>query len=727
MRILKLIFLCSLIFSTFCFGNEQKNILIINSYYKGFQYGDEIVKAIEKRFSYKTKIYTNIVYLEKDKLNKKGYLKSFSKKIEENKYDLVITIDKLAYRFILEKYNLFFTKEKVLALALKGVNKEEIRNSSLKNKISFLFKKNDLIENINIISRIAAPNLKNIFIVNDRRLGEDKRLENFIQNYKSRYKLHYKKPKDLKELKSFFDYIPYNSVILFLKFFEDENGHFIENIDIENLILESKTPVFVTDSLFLKRGAVGGKVINLSDYASESAKLALEIIDEDKRVTRQSNDYKYIFDEQKIKQFYLSISRVNEKYELVNESFTFFDKYRAFIDFVFVIVPIFILLIIGLIDNIYMRKKFEKALLQRLEFDSVLLNAVETPIFWQDDKGHIVDANVEFCTLLNLKYEELYGKKLTDFVLNKNVKKVLKILRKYNVDNKKSLEFIFSDKENNKRVFFIKRAKYNDKKTKTSGLVTIFTDVTAERKFAESQRRSQQFFLQQSKLAEIGEVFSSIAHQWKAPLVEITTIAQEIFYSSNNKNRNEDESYVKDIMVQVKYMNDTINDFQDFMKPSNKMIVFNIEEAIFSLLKIVEHNIRFNYIDININIKEGTNVYIKGYRNEFMQSFLNIINNAKDELVKKDFKERNITIDIYNKQERLIIHIRDNAGGIKKKDMDSVFKPYYSTKEQGSGIGLYMAKVIIEDKMNGKISVNNVEGGACFTIKLEQKNENISS
>jgi signal transduction histidine kinase len=171
-------------------------------------------------------------------------------------------------------------------------------------------------------------------------------------------------------------------------------------------------------------------------------------------------------------------------------------------------------------------------------------------------------------------------------------------------------------------------------------------------------------------------------------------------------------------------MNDTINDFKEFIKPSNKKTIFDVHEAISSLLKIVEHNIRFNYIKININLKTNTNVMVYGYRNEFMQSLLNIINNAKDELVKKDFNNRNINIEIFNDQDKLLITIKDNAGGINEKDMENIFNPYYSTKEDGSGIGLYMTKVIIEDKMNGKIQVKNTKVGACFTIILEQNHEN---
>ena len=294
----------------------------------------------------------------------------------------------------------------------------------------------------------------------------------------------------------------------------------------------------------------------------------------------------------------------------------------------------------------------------------------------------------------------------------------MNMLEKFQLNKEKNNQFKFKISKNDVKIFFIKQANYCDSKTKKSGVVTIFTDITKEKEKEKEKQKNEEFVIQQSKLAEVGEIFSSIAHQWKSPLVEITTIAQESFYNSNSTLK-EDESYVNDIMTQVNYMTNTINDFQNFIIPSNEKQKFNILDAINSMLEIVNHNIKYNYININIEVKENTNLFINGYRNEFMQSFLNIINNAKDELIKIDIKNRNINISMFNKENKIIIKIDDNAGGINSENIDKVFESYYSTKQDGHGIGLYMAKMIIEDKMNGKLSVKNLKEGASFEIKLE--------
>ncbi len=156
-------------------------------------------------------------------------------------------------------------------------------------------------------------------------------------------------------------------------------------------------------------------------------------------------------------------------------------------------------------------------------------------------------------------------------------------------------------------------------------------------------------------------------------------------------------------MKQVNYMTDTINDFQKFIMPSNEKVEFNIEETIESMLEIVNHNMKYNNIKISVDVKEGTKLDILGFKNEFMQSFLNIINNAKDALKNNDYKNRKIDIKVFNEEEKLVITIEDNAGGIDSQNIHKIFKPYYTTKKSGHGIGLYMSKMIIEDKMGGKI------------------------
>ena len=720
---MKKLILISILFTTFLYSNSS--ILIINSYHKGYAWSDNIIKGIEKTLYKNPTIDINILYMNTKQITSSLYyerLKDLYKiQLKNRKYDLVLTIDRFAYDFVIKNYNDFFTYENILSVGNENFNKKKLKKYNLEDKVSALLEKRDLKTNIKLIETII-PNIEKIYIINDKSQNAkhtEPLIKNLFDNFKGKYKLIYLRENNLENLKKRFSKFDENIALLFIRFYKNSNGELNNNQEIASFIKNANVPIFITDSIFDKKGALGGKIIELEKFGNTAGQMAFDILKNKSHIIKISNDFSYVFDASKLNEFSLSLNQINENYKIVNKQMTFFDKNRGFINFVFTISPFLIVLIIVLLHSMYLRKNTERKLKQRMEFDNVLLNAIESPIFWQDDKGIIIDSNAKFCNFINVTMKKVYGNKLNDFKNSKSIQ-IYKALENFKLDKEKNNQFSFEISKNDIKTFFIKQANYCDSKTKKTGIVTIFTDVTKEKEIEEEKKKNEEFIIQQSKLAELGEIFSSIAHQWKSPLVEITTIAQESFYNNKaNINLREDESYVKDIMTQVNYMTNTINDFQEFIKPSNKEQTFNIIETINSMLEIVSHNIKYNYINIRIDVKENTNLNVNGFRNEFMQSFLNIINNAKDELLKIDIKNRNINILIYNINKQLIIKINDNAGGINIKNINDIFKVYYSTKENGHGIGLYMAKMIIEDKMNGKLNVQNLKDGASFEIILD--------
>jgi signal transduction histidine kinase/ABC-type uncharacterized transport system substrate-binding protein len=729
----KLIFL--LIFPIFLFANSK--ILIINSYHKGYEFSDSIVKGIEEVVYPYTNIDINTLYMDSKRVTSKEYFtnleKLYSVQLKNREYDLIVAIDRFAYDFVLDVHEKFFKDKPVLAVGIENFYEEKAIKYGVKDKVSALLERRDLKSNVKVIKKLI-PRLQKLYIINDKSenaLHTEPLIQELFKDFNDAYELIYLKEDDLESLKEKFQVEDENSAALFIRFYKNKDGKLNNNREIENFIDNSKIPIFITDSIFIKKGAVGGRIVDLYRFGKTSGEMALDILYGKEHKVVIFKDLNYVFDLKKLEQFILPVSVLDVDYEIVNKRETFYDKNRGFIEVVFKLIPLLLFLILGLIHNIYKRKQTEKELRQRIDFDAVLLNAIDSPIFWQDEKGFIVDSNSQFCSLLKLKCDqiygcdEIYGKKLEDFSSNPNVLLIIDVLEKYKQNKKENYEFKFYDLRGEKKFYLLKQEKFEDKKSKTEGTVTIFTDVTKEREIAMEKQRSRQFVIQQSKLAEIGEVFSSIAHQWKSPLIEITAIAQELFYTRKcdgcNKNEKEDESFVKDIMNQVTYMTNTINDFQKFIMPSNKKKEFNIYDAVKSVLEIINHNIKYNNIKIKIDVKEGTDLIVNGYKNEIMQSFLNIVNNAKDALLEKnDYKNRNIEIKLFNENKYLVITINDNAGGIDEKSISDIFNPYFTTKENGHGIGLYMSKVIIEDKMGGSISVRNVENGAMFTIRLDQ-------
>ena len=239
----------------------------------------------------------------------------------------------------------------------------------------------------------------------------------------------------------------------------------------------------------------------------------------------------------------------------------------------------------------------------------------------------------------------------------------------------------------------------------------------------------ERLLIQQSKMAVMGEMIGNIAHQWKQPLSTISTISTGIKFQNemNCLNDHDITLGMDNINGSVQYLSQTIDDFRNFFKPNKTKTNFNILDALENTIKLMGSQFKNNNIEL---IKNINNAELYGYYNELLQVLINILKNAKDELIKLDTNKRRIIfIDTYTDKSNLIIKIRDNANGIPSDIIEKIFDPYFTTKEndEGTGIGLYMCKQII-DGMTGKIQVINVEYeyeaqryyGAEFIISMEK-------
>ncbi len=240
------------------------------------------------------------------------------------------------------------------------------------------------------------------------------------------------------------------------------------------------------------------------------------------------------------------------------------------------------------------------------------------------------------------------------------------------------------------------------------------------KKQVEEIRRKNNLLIQQSKMASMGEMIGNIAHQWRQPLNAVGLAIQKIKIY-HEEDMLTDENLTKTVNKSKKLidnMSSTIDDFRNFFKINKIKIEFNIKNSVDETLALISANI--GYYNISVDIKIDKNIKYFGYKNELEQVFLNIINNAKDALIQNSVDNAKITIKVLSKDDVLSINIYDNAGGIPQDIIDKVFDPYFTTKEQGkgTGIGLYMSKMIIEGSMNGELSVKNYDNGSCFTIKL---------
>jgi C4-dicarboxylate-specific signal transduction histidine kinase len=165
-------------------------------------------------------------------------------------------------------------------------------------------------------------------------------------------------------------------------------------------------------------------------------------------------------------------------------------------------------------------------------------------------------------------------------------------------------------------------------------------------------------------------------------------------------------------------MSQTIDDFRYFFRQDKEKTCFSVDQALTKAVDFISPSM----IDkgISISITEKTDVTVFGYSNEYAQVLLNILGNAKDVLVERNVAEPRIDISITQADNRSVVTISDNGGGISNDILPRIFDPYFTTKEktQGTGIGLYMSKIIIEQNMEGSLTAENVEGGVAFRIEV---------
>lgn len=209
-------------------------------------------------------------------------------------------------------------------------------------------------------------------------------------------------------------------------------------------------------------------------------------------------------------------------------------------------------------------------------------------------------------------------------------------------------------------------------------------------------------------------MINNIAHQWRQPLTHLSFINMDLeLASSENKLAS---SYLvrklHESNQQIEFMSHTIDNFRDFYKPNKEKEHFYLSESITQALAIMKPLLHKHKITLRFNIIVDKETY--AYKNELAQVMLNLITNAKDALLLNEVQNPYIEI----KLDKNTITIEDNAEGIDQNVIDDVFNPYFTTKEKGSGIGLYMSKMIVESHFKGKISVENSRNGACFKIIL---------
>ncbi len=249
----------------------------------------------------------------------------------------------------------------------------------------------------------------------------------------------------------------------------------------------------------------------------------------------------------------------------------------------------------------------------------------------------------------------------------------------------------------------------------------VYIDLFEEQKKTHNEIiKKDEILIHQSKMATMGEMIGVIAHQLKQPLNNLSLYCADVKDSYTYDEINDEfvNEFDKNTKEQISFMTETINDFLNFFNPKKERKEFLIKESLNKTLEILKKQLENENIKINLNLGNETAF---GVESELEQVFLNLITNSKEEFVNKGIENREINITSLTKDNYSITILEDNAGGIKEENLDKIFDPYYTTKEQGTGTGLYMVKLVIKSSFHGDLKIQNSIYGAKFIIVIPNK------
>jgi len=363
-------------------------------------------------------------------------------------------------------------------------------------------------------------------------------------------------------------------------------------------------------------------------------------------------------------------------------------------------------------------KKREISLQKSVESFEAMLNSTMEAILLHEE-GICIDVNEVAVKLLGFNTKkEMVGQKVLNFVAPSSTQVVKsKMLINYEAYE---IEMMKHDGSHFEALVQGKFIEVNNKVAKVFAIIDI-TEV----------KEKDKLLFQQSKMASMGEMIGNIAHQWRQPLSTISTASSGMKFQKEFGDLSDEDfiSCIDAIVKSTKYLSSTIDDFRNFFKTDKEMKRFNLCDAIEKSLNLMESSMKSNFIHIEKDLDKE--IFIYGYKNEFIQAYMNILSNSKDALSSKEMndEEKVIFVAAKKNKDNVILSTHDNAGGVPGNIIAKIFEPYFTTKHksQGTGIGLYMTHEIITQHMNGELKVFNEVfdykskqyEGAKFTISLK--------
>lgn len=358
--------------------------------------------------------------------------------------------------------------------------------------------------------------------------------------------------------------------------------------------------------------------------------------------------------------------------------------------------------------------KISKEVAHRQESESFfekIFSTANLGICLTDIQGRFVAVNPTYCSIYGYREEELIGNFFTMVVPDEHKVAMQQLHDDFLLHQKEELanewEVIRKD---GKRIHIYASAGILKSIVGGPYKITTISDMTQMVESRKLQKEQESLLIQQSKLAAMGEMLGHIAHQWRQPLNVINCTTLDIKLKKDMQALSDEGLHTSLLSIEslTDQMSQTINDFMDFYKPDKQKREFSLYESVLNAYKIIAAQLKSYNIIPSIHIDPAIKLY--GPSGEFGQVILNLLGNAKDAFIMQKSKNRQLCIVAREDEERVIVCVEDNAGGIDDSIIDKIFEPYFTTKVHtgGTGIGLYMSSMIVRQSFGGSICVESI-------------------
>lgn len=518
--------------------------------------------------------------------------------------------------------------------------------------------------------------------------------------------------------------------------------------DLDSNVISIATPLFVNDKLY----AVLSSDIKIDDFRHDILSLLpvkegfAFMMTKDGDVVLQPKKFSFNIDEKFLKQiskdFSQNSSGVNI-YKIEGENYIFTYDSLENSDWIFITVlsekKIFeninnelfknlliaaFLMLVGILVVIYL-SSIQRKLLRNKNLLELFAKSSSWGVLMTDKEGRIV--------FVNKFYEKIF------FLANKSLyeKNILQIPHKIGEKNyfDKDTHFFNLAKQNPQNIATYKIGDeqiYNFQVTPLlkanryfEGIIVTVNNITNERLIEKNKLKQEKIFIQNSKMIALGEMVSAISHQWKQPLSSLLLLINNIDEKIQEKDFEDIEEYISRSRTNIELMSETMDAFRSFYKEQLKQKEFDLVQTIDEIINISSALIKMNSISINFYYNKEYNYKIYGYPTYLKQVILNLISNSKDALVEKindsDFDKAQISIYLEKHDNSIIIRFEDNGNGVDSSKITDVFNSSFTTKgDKGTGTGLHLCKLLIEDKMDGKIFLESNKNPTSFVIELKE-------